>query len=289
MLFIITNLMFIILLGDPHPGNLLVRPHPNGSARRAQLILLDHGLYLRCRDSFRREHCQLWKSLFTNDHRQLTKICRQWGIEEVGMFASATIMRPYQQGQSAATLNTPVQAHDVYMMQLQAKERARNLLINEQQFPPELILVARNMNMIRAYNQALGSPVNRIGRMADWAVRGLGANWNEWPSNNLIIDAHEQHTSTLSPAYSRVLGTKSTQPVLHRVADAIRARLAYLHFRLTMAMIHISFLIVRTWQQTRAWILGRNANGFEDTLNTKASMALQQEFGMNVDISAFNA
>ncbi|KAI8053401.1 kinase-like domain-containing protein [Syncephalis plumigaleata] len=264
---------------DPHPGNLLVRPHPNGPVRRAQLVLLDHGLYLRCRDSFRREHCQLWKALFTNDHHQLTEICRQWGIQEVGMFASATLMRPYRQGQSVATLNTPVQAHDVYEMQLQAKERIRSLLVNEQQFPPELILVARNMNMIRAYNQALGSPVNRIGRMADWAVRGLGTNWNEWPSNKPTTDANEQ----------QLLGTRARHSLLYRVMNAIRARLTYLHFRLTLAVINVSFLITRAWQQTISWILGRSVAGFEDTLNEKANTALQQEFGMNVDINAFNA
>ncbi|RKP24772.1 ABC1 family-domain-containing protein [Syncephalis pseudoplumigaleata] len=188
---------------DPHPGNLLVRPHPDGPARRPQLVLLDHGLYLQCREHFRREHCQLWKSLFTNDHHRLTEICHQWGIREVGMFASATLMRPYQQGQSAAALSTPVSAQDVYSMQLQAKERARGFLMSEQQFPRELILVARNMNMIRAYNQALGSPVNRIGRMADWAVRGLGADWDEWPAGSSatatgssdMVDARAAHAS----------------------------------------------------------------------------------------------
>jgi aarF domain-containing kinase len=29
---------------DPHPGNVLVRPHP-GRPSEPQLVLLDHGLY----------------------------------------------------------------------------------------------------------------------------------------------------------------------------------------------------------------------------------------------------
>ncbi|KAF9139370.1 hypothetical protein BGX30_008036, partial [Mortierella sp. GBA39] len=32
--------------GDPHPGNILVRKHPN-DPRKHQLLLLDHGLYMR--------------------------------------------------------------------------------------------------------------------------------------------------------------------------------------------------------------------------------------------------
>ncbi|RKP04723.1 ABC1 family-domain-containing protein, partial [Thamnocephalis sphaerospora] len=158
---------------DPHPGNLLVRQDPRRSRGKPMLVLLDHGLYVRCRPSFRQEQCRLWTALFTNDHEALRTVCEAWGIGDVTTFASATLMRPYRAGQSAAELSAPVQARDVYALQMQAKERARTVLANEQRIPYELVLVARNMNMVRACNQALGSPVNRIGVMADWAARGL--------------------------------------------------------------------------------------------------------------------
>ena len=29
---------------DPHPGNIFIRPHPKGKG--AQVVLLDHGLYM---------------------------------------------------------------------------------------------------------------------------------------------------------------------------------------------------------------------------------------------------
>lgn len=55
--------------GDPHPGNLLVRPRPDvpprllrllgaAPALRPQLVLLDHGVYVTLPDHLRRMYCQ---------------------------------------------------------------------------------------------------------------------------------------------------------------------------------------------------------------------------------------
>ncbi len=46
---------------DPHEANLLVRQHPNQTAGRPQLVLLDHGLYRELDDGFRRNYCRLWR------------------------------------------------------------------------------------------------------------------------------------------------------------------------------------------------------------------------------------
>ena len=55
--------------GDPHPGNLLVRPRPDppsllaclllGGGPRPQLVLLDHGVYVTLPDHLRRLYCQV--------------------------------------------------------------------------------------------------------------------------------------------------------------------------------------------------------------------------------------
>eukprot|EP00658_Telonema_sp_P-2_P031870 TRINITY_DN23756_c0_g1_i1.p1 TRINITY_DN23756_c0_g1~~TRINITY_DN23756_c0_g1_i1.p1 ORF type:complete len:356 (+),score=81.14 TRINITY_DN23756_c0_g1_i1:2-1069(+) len=47
---------------DPHPANVLVRPHPS-DPRRPQLVLLDHGLYKELDPEFRLRYSRLWKGM----------------------------------------------------------------------------------------------------------------------------------------------------------------------------------------------------------------------------------
>ncbi|KAI9570060.1 hypothetical protein HD554DRAFT_2086547 [Boletus coccyginus] len=47
---------------DPHPGNIVIRPHPS-SPKYPQLVSLDHGLYVRVMGSFRRVYATLWRGL----------------------------------------------------------------------------------------------------------------------------------------------------------------------------------------------------------------------------------
>lgn len=88
---------------DPHPGNILVRRHPGdlplGSADagswiwpwnwyraikptkpRAQIVLIDHGLYIPLPREFREDYCTLWRSLFVLDVPRIESIARKWGI-----------------------------------------------------------------------------------------------------------------------------------------------------------------------------------------------------------------
>ncbi|KAI3436647.1 hypothetical protein D9Q98_006063 [Chlorella vulgaris] len=63
--------------GDPHPGNILVRPQPDpqpllkrllrGGQPRPQLIMLDHGVYVSLPEDLRRQFCQLWCSIVLGD------------------------------------------------------------------------------------------------------------------------------------------------------------------------------------------------------------------------------
>lgn len=69
--------------------------------------------------------------------------------------------------------NNRVSFQDAYEMQMSMKSRIKNFLSNQQLFPRELIFVSRNMNIVRANNKSMGSPVNRINVMARWAVRGM--------------------------------------------------------------------------------------------------------------------
>jgi aarF domain-containing kinase len=67
------------LHSDPHPGNILVRPHPVKKGK-PQLIVLDHGLYITLRRSFREEYATLWRSLFVLDLPTIDRISKAWGL-----------------------------------------------------------------------------------------------------------------------------------------------------------------------------------------------------------------
>ncbi|KAG2440120.1 hypothetical protein HXX76_004234 [Chlamydomonas incerta] len=72
------ELMFIqgYVHGDPHPGNLMVRPkgRPSwlrwlfrGTRRGFELVVLDHGTYLEVEPELRQQFCQLWCAVVMQD------------------------------------------------------------------------------------------------------------------------------------------------------------------------------------------------------------------------------
>lgn len=156
---------------DPHPGNIFIRRLPSG---KAELVLIDHGLYVYLSDEFRHQYGVLWKALMTFDNQTIQKVTEQWGIKAADLFASATLLRPYQGGPQldAGMENmTPSERH--YAMQQKMKQGIRDILADEDKWPKELIFLGRNMRIVQGNNQYLGSPVNRVKMMGEWASRSL--------------------------------------------------------------------------------------------------------------------
>jgi aarF domain-containing kinase len=85
---------------DPHPGNILVRRHPDpkrGRKGEPQIVLIDHGLYIPLREQFREEYCTLWRSLFVLDVGKIEEIARKWGIAvDANMWVSTPRQRAVQ-------------------------------------------------------------------------------------------------------------------------------------------------------------------------------------------------
>eukprot|EP00284_Hemiselmis_tepida_P008096 CAMPEP_0174923976 /NCGR_PEP_ID=MMETSP1355-20121228/6940_1 /TAXON_ID=464990 /ORGANISM="Hemiselmis tepida, Strain CCMP443" /LENGTH=442 /DNA_ID=CAMNT_0016169717 /DNA_START=191 /DNA_END=1515 /DNA_ORIENTATION=- len=141
---------------DPHPGNILVRRRPGGGPRDPQIVLLDHGCYVSCSEEFRREYCRLWRAMVLTDEAELLRICRAWGVGDSELFASMQLLKPYTPGRGGVHLNATTRA-DVLRLQLEAFERVRGLLSDSQRVPRELILLGRNLNIVRANNKGMGS------------------------------------------------------------------------------------------------------------------------------------
>ncbi len=161
---------------DPHPGNIFIRRLPSG---KAEVVLIDHGLYVYMSSKFRHQYSLFWKSLMTFDDETIAEITRQWGIKAPSFFASATLMRPYEGGEMSTRsemmkgLEGKTAAEVHFATQQRMKQGLRDVLADEDKWPKELIFIGRNMRIVQANNQFMGSPVNRIKMMGNWASRSL--------------------------------------------------------------------------------------------------------------------
>jgi aarF domain-containing kinase len=163
---------------DPHPGNIFIRRLPGG---KAEMVLIDHGLYVYMSPKFRRQYGEFWKAMMTFDNKTLTRVTKEWGIKAADLFASATLMRPYEGGDHQFRREvlgvgdgkemTASERH--FLMQQRMKQGIRDILADEDGFPKELIFIGRNMRIVQGNNQFLGSPVNRVKMMGNWASRSL--------------------------------------------------------------------------------------------------------------------
>lgn len=193
-LFSAQTFIFGFLHADPHPGNIFIRRQPNG---RCDFTLIDHGLYVDETPQFRQQYSLFWRSLLALDNKTLQQVTEQWGINNKDFFASATLMRPYQ-GSDPDKLKAPARAQtreERTAIQLELEKRFRqgikDVFGDQSKLPKELIFLGRNQRIVMQNNQFLGSPVNRIKIIGDWASRALVEEpnqtfvqrWRSWGSH----------------------------------------------------------------------------------------------------------
>ena len=213
-LFSAQMFLFGVVHCDPHPGNIFVRRLPNG---KPELVLIDHGLYIRMSPQFKRQYAEFWKALITFDNATIKAIVNSWGVDSPDIFASATLMRPYSGGDGStksalrdmhdsttsngdsngnsrdngngngnsngnATGSPPAppktEQQRAYEMQLRFRQSVAQILGDGTQWPKELLFIGRNLRIVQGNNQFLGSPVNRIKITGTWASRALAEDTN---------------------------------------------------------------------------------------------------------------
>ncbi|XP_029778947.1 uncharacterized aarF domain-containing protein kinase 5 isoform X1 [Suricata suricatta] len=151
---------------DPHPGNVLVRKGPDG---KAQLVLLDHGLYQFLEEKDRAALCQLWRAIILRDEAAMKTHTAALGVQDYLLFSEMLMQRPVRLGQlwSSQVLSRK----EVAYMQARAREHFAGVMGVLKALPRAMLLVLRNINTVRAINAALGSPADRYFLMAKSAVR----------------------------------------------------------------------------------------------------------------------
>ncbi|KAK6614424.1 ABC1 family protein C10F6.14c [Botrytis cinerea] len=133
-----TNVPLGVVHCDPHPGNIFIRRQPNG---QPELVLIDHGLYVSMTPTFRHQYCQFWKAIMTFDNASLNEITSAWGVKAPDLFASATLMRPYDGGDNSTKdritkdLKGKTAAERHYEVQERLRQGIRDVLSEEENFP----------------------------------------------------------------------------------------------------------------------------------------------------------
>ena len=257
---------------DPHPGNIIIRPHPHHRTR-PQLVLLDHGLYVRVGERFRRQYAELWRALLAADWDTVERVTTAWGVGTPDLFASATLMRPVRFRSKKEAVGKEGDSENDTMNQYEQsvlmKERLKGFLTDTDKLPKQLIFLGRNMRIVQGIccsplicrfhcscttlgnNQVLGSPVNRIKITGYWASRSL--------TTSLDLTLRQR-----------------VKEYWHDVA-----------FRVVMFSIDLAF-----WtSKLRQWfkrILGRTSEGFEDELERSMRGFAKSAFGVDVAPGVFS-
>ncbi|KZT04793.1 ABC1-domain-containing protein [Laetiporus sulphureus 93-53] len=233
---------------DPHPGNIIVRPHPQHPTL-PQFVLLDHGLYVRLSRDFQQQYATLWTGLMTLDLDVVKAVAGQWGIGAPDLFASATLMRPVRfagQEQEAQDWEEMTE----YERSMLLKEKLKSFLTDTDKIPKPLIFIGRNMRIVQGNNQSFGSPVNRIRITGSWASRSL----------------------TLSPNLT--------------LAQRLKEYKNYFKFLLATFMIDLAFWAnrVRQWMRHK---MGLTSEGFEDELERSMRGFAKRNLGIELGPGVF--
>ncbi|XP_071224208.1 uncharacterized aarF domain-containing protein kinase 5-like isoform X1 [Salvelinus alpinus] len=154
---------------DPHPGNVLVRRGPD---KKAELVLLDHGLYEYLSEIDRVALCKLWRSIVLRDDAAMKRYSNSLGVKDYFIFSEMLLQRPINMRELG--LSNILSREETTYMRNMAVNHFDNIMVVLKSMPRPMLLVFRNINTVRSINITLGAPVDRYCVMAKSAVQGWG-------------------------------------------------------------------------------------------------------------------
>ncbi|XP_047594197.1 aarF domain-containing protein kinase 1 isoform X3 [Lutra lutra] len=158
---------------DPHPGNVLVRKCPGTG--KAEVVLLDHGLYQVLTDEFRLDYCHLWQSLIWTDMEKVKKYSQRLGAGDLyPLFACMLTARSWDSvnrgiGQAPVTATEDAEIRNNaanYVPQI-------SQLLNH--VPRQMLLLFKTNDLLRGIEAALGTRASASSflNMARCCIRAL--------------------------------------------------------------------------------------------------------------------
>ncbi|EJK48698.1 hypothetical protein THAOC_32483 [Thalassiosira oceanica] len=182
---------------DPHEANVLVREHPEKKGR-AQLVLVDHGLYRQLDGAFRDSYARLWKGMLLADIGMIREACGSLGVVDMYPLLSAMLTsRPFDEvieRSKSGSFETAAASSlsgggggggDQAVIRGYAQRYLREIIDMLDVVPRQMLLIFKMNDCLRHLDMALGCPGNPLvtaGRYAsrrvlEGEVRGAGGGW----------------------------------------------------------------------------------------------------------------
>ncbi|XP_055989698.1 aarF domain-containing protein kinase 1 [Sorex fumeus] len=140
---------------DPHPGNVLVRKCPDTG--KAEVVLLDHGLYQVLSEEFRLDYCHLWQALIWRDMKGVKEYSQRLGAGDLyPLFACMLTARSWHSVKRGIG-QAPVTASE----DLEIRSHAANYLPQISQLlnhvPRQMLLIFKTNDLLRGIEASLGT------------------------------------------------------------------------------------------------------------------------------------
>eukprot|EP00088_Acartia_fossae_P023432 TRINITY_DN2444_c0_g1_i11.p1 TRINITY_DN2444_c0_g1~~TRINITY_DN2444_c0_g1_i11.p1 ORF type:complete len:553 (-),score=124.63 TRINITY_DN2444_c0_g1_i11:498-2156(-) len=172
---------------DPHPGNILIRK----VGGKAQIVLLDHGLYERLPANERSALCGLWVAVVQNDYPSMKRYGKELNVDDYRLFAMALTQRYIKPTKEELEKDVLAQFMDKKGPKKFDRKAFNNLPEDQkekiresirefhdrmfdvfQKMPSRMMLIMRNLNQIRSIIKDHNTGVERYREMARVAVSG---------------------------------------------------------------------------------------------------------------------
>ena len=166
---------------DPHSGNVFVRKIEHQGRQRAQLVLLDHGLYRYLTKELRTAYSYLWQGIIRRDSEMVTQAVKDIGIDEEywALFASMVSQKDYEK-----VVNSEEEIDMVEHLGVESEEERRHVKdqvgnylteISEclRDMDPELHLIFKVNNYLKTIDMRLGKPINSVYYTAKYSFEAV--------------------------------------------------------------------------------------------------------------------
>jgi aarF domain-containing kinase len=149
---------------DPHPGNLFVRPMPDG---KPQLVILDHGIYTELSEETRLSYTKLWRGILSQDEMTIKEASHELGADFYQLFTAMIVNRTYEdvmdkkkKSKVKARLGDKNDTKTQQALQEYAMYYHKDIVSILDMIKRELLLVMKTNNYLRAIDRRLGNPNN---------------------------------------------------------------------------------------------------------------------------------
>lgn len=161
---------------DPHPGNIFVR---KGKDKKAEIVILDHGLYEELSLEVRQPLCEFWEATVLRDEERMKATAKKLGIENHKNFAEVLFQTPFNI-EGGGGLKMKLTDADLEYMKEVGRKNFSLVMQTLREMPMNMLFVIRNLNTIRAISREHGDPVDRTKVMARYAQSCLQSQYNSF-------------------------------------------------------------------------------------------------------------